>query len=140
MRYQTNNKWIGVVLTLLLIALLATAGCRQEGTVIRMMTWEPFPEEQNPKFPEVDSVILRFVESPKCFEVVHQPNLIAQLKSAGLRSVPVEFVVTSGNFGKGTDWFRISRINNHKYLAGAYSNTDNGGCSDGGRQPLDVFR
>ena len=128
-----------LTLFVLLICLFFAPGCRQERAATRMMTWEPWPQERNPNFPEADCVILHFVESPKCFEVVHQPNLITQLDSAGRSSVPVEFIVTSGNLGKGTAAYRIVRINDRKYLTGAYSNTDNGGCSDDGRQPLDIF-
>lgn len=120
----------------------ATTGCRERRSQTFLMTWEAAVEERDPAFPEADAVRFRYVKSPGCYEVLHQPDLVELLKSKGRDTVPVTIDVTSGILGtrSGTAWYSVAAINGTPYRYFAYTKHDHGGCQAGSKPPFDMAK
>ena len=128
----------------LTIAVLAAAAisCRERRRETFLMTWEAAIEERDPTYPDADAVRFRYVRSPGCYEVLHQPGLVEMLKSKRQDTVSVTIDVTSGILGtrSGTAWYSIAAINGTPYRSLAYTQHDHGGCKGGSKQPFDMAK
>lgn len=127
----------------MIVALAAAAmSCRERRRETFLMTWEAAIEERDPVFPDADAVRFRYVKSPGCYEVLHQPGLVEMLKSKGGDAVPVTIDVTSGILGthSGAAWYSIAAINGTPYHYLAYSQHNHGGCRAGSKPPFDMGR
>jgi hypothetical protein len=82
-----------VVSVIAVFALLS--GCERHVRARKEMTWQCLPEEQDPRYPEAEPVIFRYVENPEYFDVVFGRSLCAQLQSSGKTTATVTYRVWS---------------------------------------------
>jgi hypothetical protein len=122
-----------VVLAAILSLALVTA-CSREVRVTRQMTWECVPQYDRPGFPNVQTVLMKYVENPRFTELEPGTHLCDQLKAIGRLQVPVQFVVF-GNWWDGMHGYRIETINGMHFAAAAPWEAN--GSSGNGRFPLE---
>ena len=95
---------------LVVAAAIVCGGCDRHLHVTKEMTWECIPAEQDPRYPDAEPVMFRYMEYPPYYDLASGRGLCQQLQASGKRTAKVTYDVW-GTASRGIHGYRIELIN-----------------------------